>query len=60
MSEGHDHAHNMTGNKLRTAFLLTTVILVVELAGGILSHSLALISDAGHVLTDKLLRRFSH
>lgn len=52
MSEGHDHAHSMTGNKLRTAFLLTAVILVVELAGGILSHSLALLSDAGHVLTD--------
>jgi len=28
------------------------VILVVELAGGLLSHSLALLSDAGHVLTD--------
>ena len=52
MSGGHDHAHDMTGNKLRTAFLLTAVILVVELAGGILSHSLALLSDAGHVLTD--------
>jgi cobalt-zinc-cadmium efflux system protein len=42
----------MTGSKLRTAFLLTVVILLVELAGGVLSHSLALLSDAGHVLTD--------
>ena len=49
---GHSHAHGMAGERLRTALLLTTIILVVELAGGLLSHSLALLSDAGHVLTD--------
>jgi len=49
---GHDHAHSMTGRTLRTAFFLTAIILAVELAGGLLSHSLALLSDAGHVLTD--------
>jgi cobalt-zinc-cadmium efflux system protein len=37
---------------LRTALLLTLVVLLVEFAGGLLSHSLALLSDAGHVLTD--------
>jgi len=37
---------------LKRAIVLTAVILVVELAGGLLSHSLALLSDAGHVLTD--------
>jgi cobalt-zinc-cadmium efflux system protein len=37
---------------LKLALALTCVILVVELAGGIASHSLALLSDAGHVLTD--------
>src|SRR5215472_327340 len=52
MAAGHDHTHGMVGRKLRTAFLLTVVILVVELTGGVLSHSLALLSDAGHVLTD--------
>ena len=52
MAAGHDHVHTMTGSKLRTAFALTAVILLVELAGGLLSHSLALLSDAGHVLTD--------
>lgn len=53
------HAHTIVGKKepdpterLRTAFLLTALILVVELTGGVLSHSLALLSDAGHVLTD--------
>src|SRR3989442_4417849 len=40
------------GAKLRLALGLTLAILVIELAGGLLSHSLALLSDAGHVLTD--------
>jgi cobalt-zinc-cadmium efflux system protein len=39
---------------LKRALGLTTVILVVELVGGVASHSLALLSDAGHVLTDVL------
>lgn len=49
---GHEHGNSITGNKLRRAFFLTAVILVVEFTGGVLSHSLALLSDAGHVLTD--------
>lgn len=54
MSRSHDHTHHqdLAGKTLRTAFALTVLILLVELAGGILSHSLALLSDAGHVLTD--------
>lgn len=40
------------GKALKTALALTLVVLLVELAGGLLSHSLALLSDAGHVLTD--------
>ncbi|HSS62756.1 MAG TPA: cation diffusion facilitator family transporter, partial [Candidatus Limnocylindrales bacterium] len=38
--------------RLRIALGLTLAVLIVELAGGLLSHSLALLSDAGHVLTD--------
>ena len=37
---------------LKRAFALTFVVLLVELAGGLASHSLALLSDAGHVLID--------
>lgn len=53
---GHDHGgvfhtHAPAG-RMRTAFFLTVLIFFVEVAGGILSHSLALLSDAGHVLTD--------
>lgn len=55
---GHDydhgdvfHSHAPIG-KMKLAFFLTLIILVVELVGGFISHSLALLSDAGHVLTD--------
>jgi cobalt-zinc-cadmium efflux system protein len=41
-----------SGPRLRLALALTVVVLAVELAGGLLAHSLALLSDAGHVLTD--------
>src|SRR5487761_171832 len=37
---------------LKVALALTCVVLLVELTGGLISHSLALLSAAGHVLTD--------
>ena len=37
---------------LKWALLVTGIFLVVEVAGGVLSNSLALIADAGHMLTD--------
>lgn len=40
------------GSVLKVALALTCVVLAVEFAGGLVSHSLALLSDAGHVLTD--------
>jgi len=40
--------------KLGQVILLTGAVLVVELVGGFLSNSLALLSDAGHVFTDLL------
>ncbi len=43
---------NTMRGRLRTAFLLTIVILAVEIAGGAFARSLALFADAGHVLTD--------
>lgn len=38
--------------QLGLALLITAIILAGEVTGGILSNSLALMSDAGHVLTD--------
>ncbi len=48
----HNHAHGMAKRTLRLAFFLTMIILVAELAGGLFANSLALLSDAGHVVTD--------
>jgi cobalt-zinc-cadmium efflux system protein len=49
---GHDHTHGMAKQTLRIAFLLTILILLAELLGGLVANSLALLSDAGHVVTD--------
>ena len=38
--------------RLRLALALTCGVLLIEVVGGLLAHSLALLSDAGHVLTD--------
>jgi cobalt-zinc-cadmium efflux system protein len=46
-----DHVSSR-GTVLKLALALTCAVLVIELAGGLASHSLALLSDAGHVLTD--------
>ena len=54
----HDHAHephverSAPSRKLWTALLLTSGFMVVEIVFGMLAHSLALLSDAGHMLTD--------
>jgi cobalt-zinc-cadmium efflux system protein len=50
----HDHTHGMAKESLRTAFFLTCVILLASFIGGLLAHSLALLSDATHTLTDLL------
>lgn len=49
---GHTHTHRLARNSLRLAFFLTVIILIAELVGGLLANSLALLSDAGHVVTD--------
>lgn len=44
--------HLSSIKKLLIALSITLLIFFIELAGGILSNSLALLSDAGHVFTD--------
>ena len=49
------HAHSAAGvgaGRLRAVLALTGGYMAVEVAGGILTGSLALIADAGHMLTD--------
>ena len=48
----HDHAAHASVRSLRVALVLTGTFLVVEVIGGFLSNSLALLADAGHMLTD--------
>jgi cobalt-zinc-cadmium efflux system protein len=48
----HHHHLPVSGKNLLIATLLNLVITVVEIAGGILSNSLALLSDALHNLSD--------
>ena len=51
---GHSHNHSQTGNERRVfwAMLLTGSFMIAEVIGGIVSGSLALLSDAGHMLSD--------
>ncbi len=51
MAHKHDHTAPV-GKKLLYGIILSLTILIVEIVGGLLSNSLALLSDAGHVLTD--------
>lgn len=60
MSHGHAHGHahaHATGTarhrgRLAGVLALTLVVMVVEVVGGLLSGSFALVADAGHMLTD--------
>jgi cobalt-zinc-cadmium efflux system protein len=59
---GHNHAHGAGAlragarhkGRLGIAFVVLGVFLVVEAVAGVLTDSLALLSDAGHMLTDVL------
>ena len=55
---GHDHSHNHThgANKkvLLISFIIITSYMIVEAIGGYLTNSLALLADAGHMLSDAI------
>lgn len=64
MGAGHDHGHTHGGppptgtaaaahrSRLRIALAITLGVMVLEIVGGLLSGSLALIADAAHMATD--------
>ncbi|WP_395575932.1 cation diffusion facilitator family transporter [Streptomyces sp. BK79] len=65
MGAGHDHGHahgaHAAGTataayrgRLRVALAITLTVMVVEIVGGVLADSLALIADAAHMATDAL------
>lgn len=54
-SHSHDHGHHHgSSNKsaLKWSFFLIASYMIIEVIGGILTNSLALLSDAGHMLSD--------
>ena len=57
-AHGHDHAghshagHAHSSSGLKGALILTSIFLVAEVIGGLVSNSLTLLADAGHMLTD--------
>src|SRR6056300_568007 len=54
---GHAHDHEASESNLKRvmiALVLTGTFMVVEGIGGIISGSLALLADAGHMLTDTM------
>ncbi|MDL5204988.1 cation diffusion facilitator family transporter [Streptomyces sp. ALI-76-A] len=60
MGAGHDHGHAHGGGtataayrgRLRVALSITLTVMVVEIVGGVLADSLALVADAAHMATD--------
>lgn len=53
---GHDHTHLVSANtparRLLSVAGLTLIVFLAELIGGLVSGSLALLADAGHMVTD--------
>ncbi|MFF7652221.1 cation diffusion facilitator family transporter [Streptomyces sp. NPDC007983] len=56
MGAGHDHRTAGAGHQWRLwiALVVTVTVMVVEIVGGLLADSLALLADAGHMATDAL------
>ena len=55
MGEGHGHDVTATGahrKRLIIVLLISSAVLLAEVIGGLIAGSLALLADAGHVLTD--------
>lgn len=55
MGSGHSHEVTATGEhrrRLIVALVITSAVLIAEVIGGLISGSLALLADAGHMLTD--------
>lgn len=61
----HNHSHtpsSQDGNakRLMLAFGVTATFMIIEVIGGLISGSLALLADAGHMLTDAAALLFGY
>ncbi|MFD1851458.1 cation diffusion facilitator family transporter [Oceanobacillus bengalensis] len=53
-SHSHDHTHHANKKALMISFIIITTYMIIEAIGGFLTNSLALLSDAGHMLSDAI------
>lgn len=53
-NQHHDHAHGANKKALTISLILIASFMIVEIIGGVLTNSLALLSDAGHMLSDAI------
>lgn len=53
-NHNHDHGRGADRRALAITFVLTAVFTVAEVVGGLVTGSLALLADAGHMLSDAL------
>ncbi|MEK5068767.1 cation diffusion facilitator family transporter [Sporosarcina sp. FSL K6-1508] len=51
---GHDHTHGANKKVLFISFFIIATYMIVEVIGGYLTNSLALLADAGHMLSDAI------
>lgn len=51
---GHDHTHGANKKVLLINFIIITSYMIAEAIGGYLTNSLALLADAGHMLSDAI------
>lgn len=57
---GHNHLHGVTDQRrIGWAFIIIAVFMVVEIIGGLMAGSLALLADAGHMVSDAAALGFS-
>src|SRR5882672_1745702 len=59
MGHSHGNSATLTGRRLGLAIVITLLFVLAEAVTGYFSHSLALVSDAGHNLADALALVFS-
>lgn len=53
-SQNHNHSHTKNKKILIISLTIIAIYMVIEVIGGLLTNSLALIADAGHMLSDAI------
>ncbi len=54
MGQEHNHSHSSNKKTLTISLVIITAYMAVEVIGGLITNSLALLADAGHMLSEML------